>query len=224
MMRLPAHIPDLNPQQLIELVKLGVLEDSQAAMAEIYQRYKMDVWRFVRSKVNCDDVADDIAMDAWAYAIDNIHNFKWRSGEGDKLKAWLFQIAHFKRLEFFRVNQANESFDELTDTQLNARRYIASLLSRFDQDKTDVMPDYHLAIDVQREADRILQAALKKLSETQRQIIILIYYRGVETTADVATILGFPPGKKSESKIRVYHKRALDKLSKDAELAKYLER
>lgn len=224
MKRLSINIEELNDQQLIALVKSGSLNESRDAMAAIYQCYKMDVWRFVRSKVNNDAVADDISMDAWTHIIDNIHNFEWQDGEGNKLKSWLFRIAHFKRLEYFRANPANEELDELTDTQEMAKQYIAERLKGFDEDDRDGEIKGNQPRDVLRVADRIIQTALDTLPDEQRQIILLIYYHNVETATEVAEILGYTSDKKGASKVRGYHRRALKKLAKNAGMSNILGR
>jgi RNA polymerase sigma factor (sigma-70 family) len=51
------------------------------------------------------------------------------------------------------------------------------------------------------------------LPDTERRIIMLIYFEGVDNATDVAKRLGM-----NKNTIRVYHKRARDKLRKSPEL------
>jgi RNA polymerase sigma factor (sigma-70 family) len=210
----PKSLPELDDRQLLELVRCGSLAESQAAMGAIYRKYELDIWRFVRSKVNSDGDADDIAMETWTHAIDRIHSFEWQSGEGNKLKAWLFKIANLKRLELFHGPNP-ESLDELSEVEVEARQYLANRLLGFDQENGDGDTP---SLGVQREADKVLQDLLNELPPIQQQIIFLIYYRDIETAAEVGTILEIPT-----NTVRGYHKRALDHLKKSSMLRDYLE-
>ena len=101
------------------------------------------------------------------------------------------------------------SLDHLNETRIEALQFIASQLHLFDQ--PDPIPQ--VSQKVKSDADELLHRLIGRLSDTERKIIMLIYFEELESATEVANRLGM-----NKSTIRVYHKRARDKLRTSPEL------
>ena len=71
-----------------------------------------------------------------------------------------------------------------------------------------------MPLTVKREADELLHKMIAQLSGTERKIIMLIYFENLENATEVAERLDM-----NKNTIRVYHKRARDKLRASPELS-----
>ena len=202
---LPSNTKDADDEALLLLVKEGSTADSQSALETIFLRHHQDVWRYVKSRVSSAADADEISAAVWLVVIEKIYDFVWT---GVPIKSWLLSIAHRKVLEFFN-NPLFVSLDHLKETRNEVLHFIASQLHLFDEydTVTQVSPK------VRSDADELLHKLISRLSDTERKIIMLIYFEELENATEVANRLGM-----NKSTIRVYHKRARDKLRKSPEL------
>lgn len=198
-----SNLDSWTDEKLLDLLKKGTNSESRLAMATIYKRYVRDVWCFVQSKVNEAASADDITQETWIFVVDKIHGFEWR---GTPFKSWLFSIAHRKTLEFLTRSSRfqNLPYEDLNDSQvltlspLNAELDVFN--GRYDNEEK---PPLH----ARPETFSLLQKAIDVLPKKLQQIILLIYYGGLENATEIGQQLDMPP-----STVRVYHKRALAQL------------
>ncbi|MCX7551939.1 sigma-70 family RNA polymerase sigma factor [Xanthomarina sp. F2636L] len=77
----------------------------------IWNLYAEDVKRFILSKVKDIVIADDLLQDTFI----KVHTKKDSLKDEDKLKAWLFSVARYTVLDYYRnnhidINQAEEDF------------------------------------------------------------------------------------------------------------------
>jgi RNA polymerase sigma factor (sigma-70 family) len=207
---LPAKTRGADDETLIRLIHHGSKTDSQSAIETIFIRHHKDVWRYVRSRVSSASDADEIAAGVWVVVLEKIYDFVWT---GAPIKSWLISIAHKKILEFFSDPLA-VSLEQLSEQRGKALRFIAVQLQLLDRSE----PPQQFPDMVRREADEILHKLIGRLSDIERQIIMLIYFEEVETATEVARRLGM-----NKNTIRVYHKRARDKLRASPELRSLFE-
>jgi RNA polymerase sigma factor (sigma-70 family) len=106
------------------------------------------------------------------------------------------------------------SLERLKEEQSEALRFIATQLHLFNQ--PEPLPQIHPT--VKKEADALLHQLILRLSDAERRIIMLIYFEAIENATEVAKKLGM-----NKNTIRVYHKRARDKLRKSPELSGLFE-
>ena len=207
----PIHLPhfpqikEADDETLIRLVTEGSKSESQKALEVIFNRHHKDVWRYVRSRVSSTADADEISAAVWLVVLEKICDFVWT---GAPIKSWLLSIAHKKTLEFFNTPSA-VSLEKLDENYHEALQYIATQLNLIDQAEAP----HPIHPTVRREADEILHKLISGLSESERRIIMLIYFEEIENATEVAERLGM-----NKNTIRVYHKRARDKLRSSAEL------
>lgn len=209
MQRLIPDLPAADDEILIALVTQGSRTESQEAMAMIYERYHKDVWRFIRSMVSSETEADEISGEVWVVVSEKIYSFKWR---GVPIKEWLFKIAKNKVREFARqpsvlsLEELDEKgHPELFQTVLHED--VPQLHSTESETAQETIPED------KKVANRLLHRALSKLSADQYKIIKLKYFEGVESLKDIAKRLGM-----KASTVRVYKKRAEEKIGGDEDL------
>ena len=203
---LSARTKDADDETLITLLKEGSKTESQQALETIFVRHHQDVWRYVRSRVSVAGDADEIAAATWLTAIEKIYNFVWT---GVPIKSWLLSIAHRKMLEFFN-SPFPISLEHLNEEHEEALHYIATQLNLIDH----TIGTRDVPLTVKREADELLHKMIAQLSGTERKIIMLIYFENLENATEVAERLNM-----NKNTIRVYHKRARDKLRASPELS-----
>nr|HMQ56199.1 RNA polymerase sigma factor [Anaerolineae bacterium] len=207
---LPRSIKDADDETLIHLITQGSQSESERALETIYARHHQDVWRYVRSKVGSPGDTDEIAAAVWLVVLEKIGDFTWT---GVPIKSWLLSIAYRKVLEFSHRPQL-VSLEQLKEERDQALQYIVTQLQLVEQPEArdPVTPD------IKRQADELLHQLIGRLSKTERQIIMLIYFEAVENAAEVGKRLGI-----NKNTIRVYHKRARDKLASCPELRQLIE-
>lgn len=205
---LPAHTADADDELLLRLIHEGSESDSRQAMETLFLRHHHDVWRYVRSRVSSAADADEISSAVWLVVLEKIYNFVWT---GIPIKSWVFSIAHRKIREFFN-NPPSVSLETLAEQREEALHYIAAQLSLIGEPAAPVPPT------VKKEADVLLHRLISGLSDVERKIITLIYFENLENATEVARRLGM-----NKNTIRVYHKRARDKLRACAELRNLFE-
>lgn len=207
----PVKPHEISDETLIHLITKGSKSESKNALATIYKKYHRDVWRFVRSKVRSATDADEISAAVWLVVLEKIDDFTWT---GVPIKSWLLSIAHRKVMEHFKTPRLL-SLEKLREDYDQALYFIASQLSLFDQ----LEPISQVPTVVKKEADELLHKMIKRLSKNERRIIMLIYFEAVENATEVAHRLGL-----NKNTVRVYHKRAKDKLRNFPELSNLVER
>lgn len=205
---LRSKIGDAPDEVLLQLIQEGSETDSQNALETLFVRHHKDVWRYVRSRVSSTSDADEITAAVWLVVLEKIYDFVWT---GTPIKSWLLSIAYRKIREFFSYPSVI-SLDNLSDGQGEAIHFLASQLSLI----SDPVPQ--VSTQVRNEADVLLHKLISRLSEIERKIITLIYFEELENASEVARRLGM-----NRNTIRVYHKRARDKLRAFPELNSLFE-
>ncbi len=205
---LPVSTQDADDETLIYFIREGSESESQHALETIFIRHHKDVWRYVRSRVSNASDADEISSAVWLVVIEKIYKFIWT---GTPIKAWLLSIAHRKIREFFN-NPLIVSLETLGEKREEALHFIATQLQLVDE------PVAQIPTKIRKEADQLLHKLIARLSDVERKIIMLIYFENLENATEVAKRLGM-----NKNTIRVYHKRARDKLRASPELSSLFE-
>lgn len=208
---LPTKTKEANDETLVRLITQGSRAESQNALETVFIKHHKDVWRFIRSRVSSPTDTDEIAAGVWLVVLEKIYDFTWT---GVPIKSWLLSIAHRKILEHFNT-PTSLSLERLNETQHEALHYIVAQLHLFDQPE----PYQDISPIVKKEADELLHKIIARLSDTERKIIMLIYFEAIENASEVAKRLNM-----NKNTIRVYHKRARDKLRKSPELNGLIEK
>ena len=137
-----------------ELVALYIEEGQEVALVTLVDRYMNDAYRFARSIVHDDQIAQDIVQESFVKAWRHIRRFISRY----TFRAWLFTIIKRTAIDALRAKKAvtfstlssdEESLEEtiadmapLPDeliARVQDERYIAAILAQINPDYAEVL-------------------------------------------------------------------------------------
>ncbi len=158
---------------------------SPEAWTQIYTRNYAAIYRYVNARVFEKETTEDLTSIVFMGAINSIESYKY---VGQPILAWLYRIA--------RNVVSNHQRQLLGRNPGTPRRLIQSLFRR-PQSHEDGDP---IALDVPSAAaepallvERMdLRDALKRLTESQREIVILRFFVGLKTP-EIAAVIGKDP-------------------------------
>ena len=162
---------------LIQAAKSGNAE----AFGDIYDQFVEAIYRFIRFRVSDAEEAQDLTQQVFLEAWQSLPRFQI----GRSFPAWIFAIARFKVIDYYRRHRSTADIDTVTD--------LAS--------PTDLLSDTDTRLEVQK-----VLAALEHLPENYRTIVELRLVHDLDY-AEISHLVG-----KSETTLRVAFKRGLDKL------------
>lgn len=160
-------------------------EGDRDAFACLYDIYVDRIHRYVFFRVIDPEVAEDITSLVFLRVWENLGTFQ--SGRSP-FAGWLYRIAHNAVIDHYRTRKAVVSLEEVAALEL----------CHFDE------ADEKLDLNI---LSQELPAALKELTDTQRDVLILRFLWGL-TTSEIAQRLG-----KQQGAIRAVQMRALRRLA-----------
>jgi RNA polymerase sigma-70 factor (ECF subfamily) len=177
-----------NDTALVHRAKQG----DQSAFVAIYEQYQPSIYTYIFYRVGDGMLADDLTADVFVRLVDKIRSFT--PGERPLL-AWLYTIAHNLVVDHYRHNGRTHCLplDEMSEN-----------LAADEASQPAQTAEQHLTQDWLRES-------LRRLTEAQRQVILLKFVEG-KSNAEVAALLG-----KDEGAIKSLQHRALAALSRALE-------
>ena len=108
---------------------------------EVVRRFGDDVWRFVSSKLNRREDAEDVVMEVYQVAFQNMHRL--RSAESPRM--WLLVVARRKVIDHIRRNYRRSelplesAMEQSTKSEDNLRFEIKDLMNRLTDDHRDAL-------------------------------------------------------------------------------------
>lgn len=172
--------PGFDEQATVEAARLGDAE----ALGMLYEHYFPRVFRYVVSRLRSNEDAEDVTEEIFLRIIDNIASFEWR---GLPFGAWVFRIARNEVVSHVRRQKTRGQNTQLTES----------------------IPDESRDHAEQVEIDltfRVVQQAIEKLPEAQRQVVTLRFVAGL-SVAETAQALN-----KTENNVKVLQHKAIAKL------------
>ncbi|HEY0195556.1 MAG TPA: sigma-70 family RNA polymerase sigma factor [Kofleriaceae bacterium] len=145
--------PDDPDRQLVELARTG---QARVACHLLMHRYGTDVYRFCRTELRDDALAEDVQQVVFLQAYHHLPGFEGKS----TVKTWLFAIARHRVLDASK-----------------ARRRARAHLEDDAVDPSDPGPPADQQLDAAR-AQRYLAECLARLGEPTRTAILLRYQQG----------------------------------------------
>jgi RNA polymerase sigma-70 factor, ECF subfamily len=139
--------------RLIQRAKQG----DPTAFAELYDRHQPAIYRYIFYQVSDAATAEDLTSEVFVRLVEKIDHFTYR---GRPLRAWLYTIARNLVTDYHRRAGRFPSFS--LDERLMA-----------DIDTPEETAE-------QRAAQRRLAAAIARLTEDQRQVILLKFIQGLD--------------------------------------------
>ncbi len=169
------------------------LAGDEAAFATLVNKYQKQVHAYTYRKVGDFHIAEDITQETFLEVYQNLGKLR----DPTKFSTWLFAIANYLCIAWFRKNQSmsellRESYTLKTETD-SYSRYVA-------------LENERDAAEAQRE---LVQTLLSKLKESDQQIITLHYFDEM-TSAEISNYLGVP-----QNTIKSRLRRAKQRLKQD---------
>jgi RNA polymerase sigma-70 factor (ECF subfamily) len=151
-----------------EVLIAAIAKGDRHAMAALFARHRVQVFRFVlrmvRNEAIAEELNSDVFLDVWRQA----GTFEGRSA----VSTWIFSIARFKALTALQRRREDELDDERADT--------------IEDDADD--PEVTLA---KKDKAAVLRQCLVRLSAEHREIVNLVYYQH-KSVEEVSGIVGIP--------------------------------
>jgi len=187
------------PASPFALVLERARQRDQQALSTLYQRYLPVVYRFVLARVDNPDLAEDLTADTFFAIVKDIGGT--RASDELGFSAWVLGIARSRVAQHFRRQQIRtEAERELMPTA---------------EPRTSDDEDDPLAIITARESWGTVIAALNRLTEEQRAVVLYRCVLGY-SAEEVAELLGKQPGT-----IRALQFRALVSLARHLGLERH---
>lgn len=177
--------------QLVRSAQKGNLD----AIASLYNSHYPAVFRYIYYRLGDQDCSEDLAAEVFVRMVEHVDSYKMR---GKPILAWLYTIAHNLVIDYYN-HQAKAKAAMQNDTVQETIQEQPVLATQYRQDM------------------ECLDRSLKRLTEDQRQFILLRYYEGCELR-EIAAIMG-----RNERAIRSLQHRALEAMNKAMKQEGYLE-
>ena len=121
---------------------------------QVWEAFHVPLYRFIRKRVNDDDVAEDLLQDVFLKVHQRIGALK----EVKKLESWIYQITRNIIIDYYRGKRPTATLEESEALQLS-----------------EVLPDD----DIVTELLPSVRAMVRSLPEQDRQALILTEYQGL---------------------------------------------
>ncbi len=162
---------------------LELLEEAQQAperarevFGELIRRYERPLFNFILRTVHSRALAEELFQESCLRAFRALRSFD-STGSNASAKAWMYRIA------------INLCRDEVRSSRFQAA---TSLAEELGDDLPHGGPTPEAAAAVEQRA-RVVRTAVMKLTETQREVVVLFQYQGL-TYPEIAEALNVPLG------------------------------
>ncbi len=99
-------LPKEQEKSLVERMQRGSQKQKEECFTTLYLHYKPHIYRYLRAKVNAEEVADDLTATVFTKALEAIASYRW---EGLPFSAWLYRIAHNALIDYYRKQSRSQS-------------------------------------------------------------------------------------------------------------------
>jgi RNA polymerase sigma-70 factor (ECF subfamily) len=161
-------------QVLTELLVLSAQGGSEAAFRDLYELWTADLRRLALVRVEKDDAADDVLLDAWLAIARGLT----RLGDPACFPRWAFRIVERRSADWIRRKGIE-------------RRHEAAAIDAADE----LAPAPTAEVAANEPSDEVLElrGAVARLPAEARNLLHLFYELG-RSVAEISEILGIPPG------------------------------
>lgn len=166
------------------------IEDKEALIDEIMNKYGQEILQLVYSYVNNKEVAEDLTQDIFVKCYKSLHTYKGKS----KLRTWLWRIA---------INHCKDYIK----SWYNKKVIVAENESTY----TGVQKESVEQTVIQNEEDRRLASVVMNLPIKYREVIYLFYFEELPIK-DIAMVIEV-----KENTVKTRLKRAKELLKKGLE-------
>lgn len=160
----PVQAPQVSDSDLLRSVARG----HESALAELFQRYHVDIYNYLLRLIHDRSVAEDLLQEVFVAVWRGAARFRGRSS----VKNWVFRIAHNQAVTWLRRLSRLPQESELED-----------LGGEFDVE----------SLSLRRWRAEQVHEALDELTPSHRAVIELAFVHGL-SYAEIAEVVGCPLG------------------------------
>ncbi len=160
----PVQAPQVSDSDLLRSVAHG----HESALAELFQRYNVDIYNYLLRLIHDRSVAEDLLQEVFVAVWRGAARFRGRSS----VKNWVFRIAHNQAVTWLRRLSRLPQESELED-----------LGGEFDVE----------SLSLRRWRAEQVHEALDELTPSHRAVIELAFVHGL-SYAEIAEVVGCPLG------------------------------
>ncbi len=141
----------------------------ERALSLIYQRYFNDIYRYTYLSAGSAELAEDLTEEVFFRVLKYIQNY---DEEKATFKSWIFRIAHNLVVDYFRSKPryVHEALDEQLGVEDGQMERMEERI-------------------YQEEARKLLKESLNRLTDEQRQVILMKYFLGM-SNLEVGEVMG----------------------------------
>lgn len=167
---------------LVDRAKLGDTD----AFGGLYDRFQPEIARYLSHRTGDAEVAQDLAQQVFLKAWQAIPRYEHR---GAPFRAWLYRMAHNQMVDHFRARRPTTDLENVEIVEEpEAESFVLA-----------------------QEMSEHLQAALQRLSEDHRQVLVLRFLME-KSAREISAIMG-----RKEVTVRGLQMRALNALRREIE-------
>ncbi|MFQ6043414.1 MAG: RNA polymerase sigma factor [Candidatus Poribacteria bacterium] len=159
-----------------ELWVKKAVEGDLSAFDEIVNRHHTKIYRLAYRLLGNAEDADDATQETFIEAYKSLKSFKYKS----KFSTWLYRVA---------LNTCHQQIRK-AESRRRTLTAFADNVKFLDAENGIETPDN---VALKKERQRLLQAAIDRLPERQKQVIVLFYMQNLKYR-EIAEILGCPEG------------------------------
>ena len=161
---------ELTDAQLLNRFRNG----DNSAFDRIVDRYRKPLFTYLIRFVGVHQVAEDIFQDTFLKVLRGLYNYR----EQSRFSNWLFGIAHHLAIDFLRREKRHQKIFSTNEVDKGNDSYL----------ETNQLPDRKIE---QKELKRILNDAINKLSDEQKEVFLLREHSDL-TFKEIAELLNRP--------------------------------
>jgi len=171
---------DCSDEELLDLFRQGASE----AFGALVRRYEGELFGYLRRYLGDSDLADDVFQTTFLQVYTKADQYE----SGRPVRPWLYAVATNQAVDALRRDKRHRILRLHGDGSENGDAESSQLHAV--PDTRSLGPVEHLQAEERKE---LIRAAVDKLPEFLRSVVILAYYQGLKYK-DIATILGVPVG------------------------------
>ena len=156
------------------------------AFGSLYDRFQPEILRYLAHRIGDPDTAEDLAQQVFLKAWQAVPRYESR---GVPFKAWLYRMAHNQMVDYFRTRRPTTDLEGVDPPQESEAEGIV----------------------IAAETSAVLDAALARLSEDHRQVLVLRFLME-KSAREIGEIMG-----RKEVTVRGLQMRALQALRREIE-------
>lgn len=171
---------DCSDEELLVLFRQG----TQEAFGAIVRRYEGELYGYLRRYLGDSDLADDVFQNTFLQLYTKIHQYQ----PGRPVRPWLYAIATNQAIDALRRQNRHQTVRLAPEVEAEGADDLPHLLTLLESREPGPLEQLH-----QEERKQLVRAAVDRLPEFLRQVVILAYYQSLKYT-DIADSMGIPVG------------------------------